>query len=92
MLLIQRNHFLIQQIRIPTTAPLCARKVIQLALNIGQFKGSNTRKFSEDINYNSFNLTEISRYVYNRDLQTLSDTISDTNYEYIMKYISKYIV
>ena len=88
--IIENNHFLIQQIRIPKTSPLCSRKVIQIALNIGQFIGSDTQQLKKKIKYNSFNCTELSRYVYSRDLVKLSETISDENYNFIMKYLSKY--
>ena len=89
--MIEINHFLIQQIRIPTSAPFCARKVIQIALNIGQFEGSDTKELKEKINYNSFNCTELSRYVCNRDLKQLSDSVSDVNYNFIMKYLRKHL-
>ena len=34
---VELNHFLIQQVRIPTTEKACLRKLIQIALNIGQY-------------------------------------------------------
>lgn len=42
--IIEKNHFLIQTIRIPLTEEPNLRKIIQLALNIGQWTGSGGKK------------------------------------------------
>ena len=42
--IIEMNHFLIQSIRIPLTEKPSLRKIIQLALNIGQYTGSGGTK------------------------------------------------
>jgi hypothetical protein len=41
--MIETNHFLIQLVRIPSTEPLSLRKILQIALNIGQYLGMNPR-------------------------------------------------
>jgi hypothetical protein len=39
--IIKVNHFLIQQVRIPAQEKLTIRKLMQVALNIGQYQGMN---------------------------------------------------
>jgi len=38
--IIENNHFIIQQVRIPLNEKPTIRKIIQIALNIGQYRGS----------------------------------------------------
>lgn len=42
--IIEINHFIIQTIRIPLTEEPSLRKIIQIALNIGQYTGSGGKK------------------------------------------------
>ena len=42
--IIEINHFLIQIVRIPLTEKPTIRKIIQIALNIGQYTGSGGKK------------------------------------------------
>ena len=42
--IIEINHFLIQTVRIPLTEKPTIRKIIQIALNIGQYTGSGGKK------------------------------------------------
>jgi hypothetical protein len=42
--IIEVNHFLIQTVRIPLTEEPSVRKIIQVALNIGQYTGSGGKK------------------------------------------------
>ena len=51
--IIEMNHFLIQTIRIPLTEKPSLRKIIQLALNIGQYTGSGGVK-KEWMNLNTY--------------------------------------
>ena len=39
--IIEVNHFLIQTVRIPTTEKPSLKKIMQIALNMGQFQGKN---------------------------------------------------
>lgn len=39
----EKNHFIIQTIRIPSSEPASIKKLIQVALNIGQYKGVKKR-------------------------------------------------
>ena len=41
--MIEQNHFIHQLNRIPTTAPCTIKKIMQLALNIGQLKAATTK-------------------------------------------------
>ena len=42
--IIEINHFLIQTVRIPLNEEPSIRKIIQIALNIGQYTGSGGKK------------------------------------------------
>ncbi len=42
--IIEINHFIIQTIRIPLTEQPSLQKILQLALNIGQYTGSGNEK------------------------------------------------
>lgn len=37
----ENNHFIIQQVRIPINEKPTIKKIIQIALNIDQYKGTN---------------------------------------------------
>ena len=85
--IIETNHFLIQQVRIPTTELPSLKKIVQLALNIGQFYGMNDVALMERINYDSLNLNKLSRYVTKKDIQHISSKISDSLISSIETYL-----
>ena len=64
--IIEKNHFLIQTIRLPLTEKPSLRKVIQVALNIGQYTGSGGKK-QEWMNLECYltqdNIAKISRQI-----------------------------
>ena len=68
--IIEQNHFLIQCVRIPTTEEPCLRKLIQIALNIGQYEGSTNTTLS----YN-----DISNYISSNDANTSLGNILSEN-------------
>ena len=47
----EKNHFIIQQIRIPLNEKPTIKKIIQIALNIGQYKGINNNRFIYNIKF-----------------------------------------
>lgn len=79
--IIENNHFIIQQVRIPLTEKPIIRKIVQLALNIGQYKGSSN--FDKNLTY-----TDISQFLYKTDIMELSERIPDDIVEKINKYLS----
>ena len=70
-IMIPANHFIIQQVRIPTQDKPTLRKVFQIALNIGQWKGSvgssKSNKYKE--------LNTIHTYLNTSNIKLLSAVI-----------------
>ena len=72
--IVESTHFIIQQVRIPLQEEPTIRKIIQIALNIGQYKGKQY-----------FN---IHNYITHEDIILLSGKISDQIIEEINFYLS----
>ena len=69
--IIEKNHFLIQTVRIPKNEEPSLRKVCQIALNIGQYQGY-TRKTIEN--------SSIKNYLLNSDCYILlKDILTNKN-------------
>jgi hypothetical protein len=64
--IIEKNHFIIQSVRIPTTEEPSLKKLIQIALNIGQYYGTKDNK-NINLPYNSIN-SFVSKNVSNIEL------------------------
>jgi len=79
----ENNHFIIQQVRIPLNDKPTIKKIIQIALNIGQYKGTNKNKFIYNIKFNN-----ITQFIYKTDIIELSKHISDETLEKINEYLS----
>ena len=77
------HHFIIQQVRIPINEKPTIKKIIQVALNIGQYKGTNDGNFIYNIKFN-----DISQFIYKTDIIELSKHISDEMMEKINEYLS----
>ena len=67
MLLPENNHFIIQQVKISLTEKPTIRKIIQIALNIGQYKGSGGKIIFDNI----------GQFIYRKDIVELSKHIPD---------------
>jgi len=76
-IIIEDNHFIIQQVRIPLTEKPTIRKIIQIALNIGQYKGSSRKIFFDNI----------GQFIYQKDIMELSKHIPDVLVVKIRKYL-----
>ena len=85
--IIESNHFIIQQIRIPMKDKPTIKKILQLALNIGQWKGYPDNTIYKYIDYTNTNLDKLSRYIFSSDIIKLSNLISDDIYDKIMNYL-----
>ena len=83
--IIEHAHFIIQTVRIPMTEKPSLRKIIQIALNIGQCQGFGTK-------FNKFlvNRTKLSNYISDKDIQEISKKISKQTVDKIDKYLSKF--
>jgi len=79
----EKNHFMIQQVRIPLQDKPTIKKIIQIALNIGQYKGTNKTKNNNSIKYNNIN-----QYIYKNDIIKLSNYLTDDIINEINKYLS----
>ena len=83
--LIELHHFIIQQVRIPTTEKQTIRKIMQLALNIGQFIGKVTPKYKKKLGYAKTNLDQLDTYVKKSDINKLNELISNEFVKKIQK-------
>ena len=84
--IIEHNHFIIQTIRIPLQEKPTIKKIIQVALNIGQCKGYGTK-----YNHLLKNRTKITDYVSHKDIVRLSKLISKEDIHTISNYLTKWI-
>jgi hypothetical protein len=75
--IIEFNHFIIQQVRIPLTEKPTIRKIIQIALNIGQYRGSGGKMIFDNI----------GKFIYRKDIVELSKHIPDDLVRNIWKYL-----
>lgn len=80
----ENNHFLIQQVRIPRTEDPTIKKIIQIALNIGQYRGVNnyTKPFNER--------KDITQFVDDNNIIQLSKYIDDAKILEVETYLSLY--
>jgi len=75
--IIEDNHFIIQQVRIPLNEKPTIRKIIQIALNIGQYRGSGGKMIFDNI----------GQFIYRKDIVELSKYIPDD----LVRKISGYL-
>ncbi len=63
--IIENNHFIIQQVRIPLNEKPTIRKIIQIALNIGQYRGSGGKMIFDNIGQfiSKKDIVELSRHI-----------------------------
>lgn len=86
--IIESHHFLIQQVRIPTNEKASVKKIIQIALNIGQWKGLPNEAIYKDIKYNNTNLDDIYTYISKTSSNKLSKYIDNDIISNIEKYLN----
>ena len=63
--MIENNHFIIQQVRIPLKETPTIRKIVQVALNIGQHRGSGGEIFFDSIDdfIRKKDIVQLSKYI-----------------------------
>jgi len=76
-IIIENNHFIIQQVRIPLNEKSTIRKIIQIALNIGQYRGSGGKMIFDNI----------GQFIYRKDIVELSKHIPDDIVGKIREYL-----
>ncbi len=81
----EKNHFIIQQVRIPLNEKATIKKIIQIALNIGQYKGVSNNKYIYNIKFN-----DIKEFLYKKDIIELSKHITTEMIEKINNYLSTF--
>ena len=86
----EKNHFIIQQVRIPLKEDPTIKKIIQIALNIGQYKGivnDSHNNRNNNINYETLNLDTLDKYITAKDIEELSKYITDEKLQEIIDYL-----
>ena len=84
----ENNHFIIQQVRIPLQDKPTIKKIMQIALNIGQYKGTcinksmNKSKHIKNISYNNIN-----QFIFKNDSVELSNYLTDDILSFIKTYL-----
>lgn len=79
--IIEQNHFIIQQYRIPMKEPATVKKIIQVALNIGQYKGTKPNKKLPE------GFSEITDFISKSDISKVSAIISPEVIDEVNKYL-----
>ena len=87
--IIEKLHFLRQHANIPYNDPPTFTKIIQIALNIGQWLGVTTSKERIQMKYQT-SYKELQTYVRKKDIITLSKKIPKETIQKIDTYLSKY--
>ena len=85
--LLVQNHFIIQQVRIPLKEEPSIKKIIEIALNIGQWKGNPDKKIYNLLNYKKTGLDKINKYLNNYNIKKLSSYIDDSILLSIKEYL-----
>jgi len=86
-IIIASHHFLIQQVRIPTNDKPTIRKILQVALNIGQWKGRPDPALMKKIKYSTLGLDKLSKYITDKDIKKLSAKISPVIMDSVLLYL-----
>jgi hypothetical protein len=82
-------HYFRQQLRIPSEEALNMRRLLQVALNIGQWKAlpkSTRDSVIPSHEYNKLRLDTIRRYITRSQEQTLASNISPQAYDFVIDY------
>ena len=87
--IIEINHFLRQLVRIPTEESPSLRRIMQLALNSGQYLALCDRStVISNFNFSSSGLDCLQTYLFEKDIQNISLQISDRAIEEVKAYLS----
>ena len=81
----ENNHFIIQQVRIPVTDKPTIKKIMQIALNIGQYKGTSKNIKNNSIKNMTYN--NINQFIFKNDIVELSNYLTDDIVDSITKHL-----
>ena len=81
--LVENAHFIIQTVRIPLNNKPSLRKIIQVALNIGQCQGKGTPEYKKHLR----GRTKLSDYINDQDICRLSKLIPKKTVSDILNYL-----
>ena len=90
--IIEINHFIRQHANIPMNDKPNLTKIIQIALNSGQFLGSATEDDMKKYKYNENKLGNITTYMQQEDMQNVSDEIPEQVVVNIKKYLEEQLI
>lgn len=85
--MLETNHFLRQHANIPINDPPTVTKIIQIALNIGQFLGATTKKQRLSMKYNP-KYRKLITYIYKKDIMRIY--IPEETILHINQYLDSY--
>ena len=83
--ILEHNHFIIQTFRIPMTEKPTIKKIMQVALNIGQCKGMGG-KYDKDL----VGRTKIDNYISKKDIIRISNELDEKNVQKLYEYLSTF--
>ena len=88
---IEINHFLRQQVRIPAEEEPTLRRIMQLALNSGQYLALKDSSLSifPDFDYSDSGLALLQTYLFERDIVRISSQIGDRLTEDVKAYLQQ---
>jgi hypothetical protein len=86
------NHFIRQHANIPINDKPNLTKIIQIALNSGQFLGSVAEDDIKKYKYNENKLGNITTYMHKEDIQNVSDKIPIEAIDNIKKYLDEQLI
>jgi hypothetical protein len=72
------DHFIYQLVNLPVNEPVCIRRVMQLALNVGQWKSANKNTVAlieADKIFKHYKLDSIESYLAKEDIDALSNLL-----------------
>jgi isoleucyl-tRNA synthetase len=90
--IVEINHFIRQHANIPINDKPNLTKIIQIALNSGQFLGSAAEDDIKKYKYNENKLGNITTYMQEEDIQNVSDKIPDQAIDNIKKYLDDQLI
>ncbi|MCC0179084.1 hypothetical protein I4641_19125 [Waterburya agarophytonicola K14] len=88
---IEVNHFLRQQVRIPTEEKPDLRRIMQLALNSGQYLAlkDGSLPIFPDFDYSNSGLASLETYLFERDIVRISSQIGDRLTKDVKAYLQQ---
>lgn len=85
--IIEENHFIIQQVRIPNQEKANIRKIIQIGLNIGQWLGFPNKDIFKKIDYEKTQLDKIETYLTEEAIKNMNKILIKDDIENISNYL-----